>query len=745
MTAISVTPPYPTLSGADGTPIEAGYIYIGEYGLNPETNPVTVYWDSALSIPAEQPVRTIGGYFSRSGTPGKLYVSSETYSIIAKDKNSVVVWSDLYVSGDSLTNGSGITVISFNSVADMVSSSLATNTVAVVSGWSAKGDGGNSFFVVLTPAEYAITPNETSDFTLANGNIAVLQHAFTPAELIEKMQEGQNITFSCVGDSITWGSNGDNPGVQVATPYPSALQALLREYYSNTAITVINRGVSGDDTTNVLARISSIIGDSPDAVLLMIGTNDARTDRTITALDYANNLRSIVKQLSPIPVIFVSIPPEAGDGSVPNSRVVGAYRKVFSDVARELNCEYIDFYSLFKQVMYTGAYSRGDRQRDRLHFDEFGYQIMAECIFTAGLCNTDLLVKENQFIDNAYQSIVYDGATIVFSNTLHQANFRIDNNGSLIWYAFSEDPDLNSIVYSSALVTIGTATFKTTAENLALSGTSRQVITEQVSATTTFASNVPYPLTKMRPGLNRIHLTCGASEVFDIFGFAAIKNRILAKPEIPLIDESTYDDTFTASFANYLDSGITKLNPHAITLDSANEVIPIVKLIPKIGESTHLRIRAHFGYRSRLLFGQQSLTGTDYYQVYSLTFHNTGIFTHYYNIVKTQVQLAFDATVTTPAGGQHCIVDLIINNASTLFYVNGNLVFTMPVTLPIGWVMLWDQNNTGEFCHVEEIAILPNGTTAGVDLPGESWTDYQTNKKNFVDQTGSVVSSAAYT
>jgi hypothetical protein len=92
MTALSIQPPFPIFSEADGSPLEDGYIWIGTANLNPITNPINVYWDAALTLPAAQPIRTQGGYPVNSGTPTRLYVNSD-YSIQVQDKNGSVVYS----------------------------------------------------------------------------------------------------------------------------------------------------------------------------------------------------------------------------------------------------------------------------------------------------------------------------------------------------------------------------------------------------------------------------------------------------------------------------------------------------------------------------------------------------------------------------------------------------------------------------------------------------------------------------
>lgn len=91
MSPILITTPFEVFTDVDGTPLDSGYIYVGTVNLDPVTNPISVYWDSALSIPASQPIRTINGYPSRSGSPGKLYANSD-YSITVKDRNGRLVY-----------------------------------------------------------------------------------------------------------------------------------------------------------------------------------------------------------------------------------------------------------------------------------------------------------------------------------------------------------------------------------------------------------------------------------------------------------------------------------------------------------------------------------------------------------------------------------------------------------------------------------------------------------------------------
>jgi hypothetical protein len=106
--SIPIISPFPVFNNLDGTPLENGYIYIGTANLNPETSPVNVYWDPELTIPAAQPIRTIGGYPSRSGTPSNVYVSATSFSITVRNINKGFVYNAASI-GNPIFEGYPIT------------------------------------------------------------------------------------------------------------------------------------------------------------------------------------------------------------------------------------------------------------------------------------------------------------------------------------------------------------------------------------------------------------------------------------------------------------------------------------------------------------------------------------------------------------------------------------------------------------------------------------------------------------
>jgi hypothetical protein len=92
MSALSIQPTFPIFTETDGLPLENGYIWIGAANLDPQGNPINLYWDAALTIAAPQPIRTLNGYPSRNGTPARLYVNSD-YSIRVQNSKGSLVYS----------------------------------------------------------------------------------------------------------------------------------------------------------------------------------------------------------------------------------------------------------------------------------------------------------------------------------------------------------------------------------------------------------------------------------------------------------------------------------------------------------------------------------------------------------------------------------------------------------------------------------------------------------------------------
>ena len=90
-----------------------------------------------------------------------------------------------------------------------------------------------------------------------------------------KLAGGQPLTVVAIGSSSTAGAGASKAEFN----YPNRLQAELSSRFPRQTITVINRGVNGEEVSDMLRRFDSgVIAAKPDLVLWQLGTNSLLRD-----------------------------------------------------------------------------------------------------------------------------------------------------------------------------------------------------------------------------------------------------------------------------------------------------------------------------------------------------------------------------------------------------------------------------------------------------------------------------------
>lgn len=84
--------PMPFFPDASGRPLTGGYVYVGVANQDPELAPIDLFWDLAGANPAEQPLRTIGGFIVNGVQPASVFFEEEDYSMRVRDENLVEVF-----------------------------------------------------------------------------------------------------------------------------------------------------------------------------------------------------------------------------------------------------------------------------------------------------------------------------------------------------------------------------------------------------------------------------------------------------------------------------------------------------------------------------------------------------------------------------------------------------------------------------------------------------------------------------
>jgi acyl-CoA thioesterase I len=112
---------------------------------------------------------------------------------------------------------------------------------------------------------------------------------------MRRIASGMPLTVVAIGSSSTAGAGASS----VTANYPSQLAADLRERFPGRDITVLNRGVNGEETDNMMARFASdVIAAHPQLVIWQVGTNSVLRDRSLEK--HAQMLHDGIEQLKAI-------------------------------------------------------------------------------------------------------------------------------------------------------------------------------------------------------------------------------------------------------------------------------------------------------------------------------------------------------------------------------------------------------------------------------------------------------------
>lgn len=237
MALTQVTGPYPIFTDLDGSPLDDGYLYIGAINEDPETNPIQVFWDSDLTIPATQPIRTNSGYAWRNGTPALLYTAGEFSITIRNKRQEFVLYSPVGYGFDPAAVSASVVKNDFTgdgvevdfTLSASPSTILATNVF--INGVYQEKDSyslsGNVITFSIAPplgSSIEVMTNETGVINTGNAT-AIAYTASFPGAVQQTVQTKleQYVSandFGAVGDGVT----DDTAAIQAAVDYCLANQ-----------------------------------------------------------------------------------------------------------------------------------------------------------------------------------------------------------------------------------------------------------------------------------------------------------------------------------------------------------------------------------------------------------------------------------------------------------------------------------------------------------------------------------------
>jgi len=229
-----------------------------------------------------------------------------------------------------------------------------------------------AFIEVSQAASSCTVPQEMTQFTVGLPHTA------------GALGSGKALAIVAIGSSSTRGVGASNP----AHTYPALLNEDLRRRWPQLAVTVINKGVSGEIASQMLTRFEGdVLPYHPQLVIWQTGTNQAL--RTGDIGGYIDTIREGISRLKATRADIVLMDPQFAP------RVLARPTHPFivdsiSAAAHDMNVAVFRRFAVMRHLVSSGQYKmEAIIPRDGLHMNDVSYsciaQLLADSVATAAV------------------------------------------------------------------------------------------------------------------------------------------------------------------------------------------------------------------------------------------------------------------------------------------------------------------------------------------------------------------------
>jgi acyl-CoA thioesterase-1 len=192
----------------------------------------------------------------------------------------------------------------------------------------------------------------------------------------QKVADHLPVKIIALGSSSTYGFGASTP----AASYPSRLAEELAQRLPDQQITVLNRGINGEEAGEMLARLDAdVIAENPDLVLWQVGTNALLRNIPLKP----NSLREGMTRMKRIGADIVLIDPQFAPKYIATTdaeRVVS----IISAVSAAAHVGIFHRFALMRRWHETDRLPLDTfLSWDGLHMNDWGYACFAKSIGTA--------------------------------------------------------------------------------------------------------------------------------------------------------------------------------------------------------------------------------------------------------------------------------------------------------------------------------------------------------------------------
>jgi acyl-CoA thioesterase I len=193
--------------------------------------------------------------------------------------------------------------------------------------------------------------------------------------MMRRLASGQPLTIVAIGSSSTAGAGASSPDAS----YPSRLAVELRARFPGREITVLNRGVNGEETNNMMARFAAdVLAAHPQLVLWQIGTNSVLRDHPLNP--HAVQLHDGIEQLKASGADVVLIDPQFAPAVLAKSETPGMVEQI-ALAAKEEDVDLFQRFAVMRDWHDVQHLSFGTFvSPDQLHMNDWSYACLAKLL-----------------------------------------------------------------------------------------------------------------------------------------------------------------------------------------------------------------------------------------------------------------------------------------------------------------------------------------------------------------------------
>jgi len=194
----------------------------------------------------------------------------------------------------------------------------------------------------------------------------------------QRLARHEPLTVVAIGSSSTYGAGASSP----ANTYPSRLAAELKARFPKETITVINRGVNGEEVPDMLKRFADgVIKEKPDLVLWQVGTNSVLRDKPLGP--HSPLILEGIRQLKKAGADVVMIDPQY----VPRVLAKADAEGMVHLIATTAKQGDVDLVQRFAMMRWWHDHEHMDFSEfvspDNLHMNDWGYACLAKQVSAA--------------------------------------------------------------------------------------------------------------------------------------------------------------------------------------------------------------------------------------------------------------------------------------------------------------------------------------------------------------------------